>query len=314
MSCREYVMWHAESAYGTANLNAGAPRAGAHHYIRLDTGDAFTGRGRRVTTTIPYGGGFNVPYLRVGKAAEVTGSLRTILHYSQASNLLGWAFTPTAGDLTSASVYHAKMRSDGTFEKRAYRGGKVQTLRLECSAGSPLLIATFNCIFSKVVPNDDLGGTDSTAISATEFPGPTTSSWPNDPVLFQESSTGLKIGSTRTQYEEFGLDLNNVLDSKRYESQWVQVCKYLGRNAMLSALLRYKATPDDRAAFNALTAQDTEITFTNGVNSIKIDFYNAALIDDVQDQLPLEGEYHQRVSVASFFDGANSADLAFTYS
>jgi hypothetical protein len=331
MSCREYLLWHRESSYGTADLNAGAPKTGAYHYIRLDQGDSFQARGKRVTTTIPYGGGFAVPYLRVGKVAEVAGSFRTILHYSQAANLLGWAMTPVnagrttpwtttdassvmpVGDLASASIYHAKMRSDGTFEKRAYRGCKVRSLRLECSAGSPLVIASFDIIAIKPVPNDDLGGADSTAISTTEFPGPTVTSWPTDPVLFQESTGGVKIGTTRTLFEELSFDIQNVLDPKRYESRYVQTCRMLGRNGMLSTLLHYKSTPDDRSAFNGLTAQDCEVAWTNGVNTVKVDFNTAAIIDNVEDRLPLEGEYQQRVSVASFYDGAASADITFTY-
>lgn len=331
MACREYLMWHQDLSYGTAALSGGAPATGKYHYIRLDTGNAFDMRGRRITSTIPYGGGFNVPYLRVGKAANVAGTLKTILYYSQASNLLGWALTRVnsgrttpwtttdassvmpPGDLASATIYHAYMLPDGTFARRAYRGVKVASLRLECSADSPLVVATFGLVAQKHDPNSDMGGSDSAAIGTTEFPGPTNSSWPSDPVLFQESTGLLKIGSTRTQYQDLSIEVTNNLNPLRYESRFLQTCRMTGRAGMLTANMRLKGTPDNRAAFDALTAQDTEVSWTNGSNTVKIDLNTAAIIDDVTDDLPIEGEYNQRLSVASFWDGANAGDIVFTY-
>jgi hypothetical protein len=333
MACvREYLLWVREVSYGTPDLTTGAPTTGGFHWIRLDQGNRFTVRAARGTTQIPYGGGWNVPYYRVGKTVSVGGQLSTIIHYSQASNLLKWAMTqinagrttpwtttdasgvmPTC-DLASASLYHGIMRSDGTWIRTAYRGMKVAGLRLDCSAGSPLLNATFELVGSKPIPNDDLGGVDSSEVSATEFPGPTDHVWPTDPVLFQESSGLVKIGTTRTQYDSVSLDIRNSMDAQRFESRYLVLARLLGRGVMLSANLHYKATPDNRAAMEALTAQDTEVSWSNGVNTIKVDMHGAALFDSVSDDLPLEGLYRQSVTVGSFHDASVGTDLTFTYS
>lgn len=327
---REYLMYHLENSYGVAHLNAGAPAAGEHGFIRLEAGNAFNVRPVQQSLNIMYGGGYAVPVTRVGGNITCKGTLRTILHYSQANTLLNWAMTSIntgrtspwntsdpsgimpVGDLASLSLYHAIMASNGTFYRRAYRGAKVNGLRIECSAEAPLAIATFDIETSKPEPNASFGGSDTNAVNTTEFPAPTFADYPTDPCHFFHTAGGLFIGATRTLYDSISIDIKNTIDRKYYETKWVAMLPCLGREARLKYKALLKASPDDRQTYEYSNTTNCSIKF-NSTNSVTITYNAQNRIDNPPaDDLPLDRVYEQEVEFLNYYDNTANADITVT--
>jgi hypothetical protein len=329
MSAREILMFCRETSYGTPDLTTGAPTSGSAGYIRLDDGNAFSMIARPIRQPVPFGGGYNVPAFRAGTGATCTGSLRTFLYRSQASNLMNWAITRInsgrdapwtttdsssvmpVGDLASMSLYHGVYDNTGTIKRLCYRGVKVQGLTLECSEQSPLVRATFDLIAKQPDPNDQFGGSDSTGPDATEFPLPADTAYPSDPYLFQHST--LKIGSSVSAYAGWTLRIQNTLDPRRFESKFLTLCRWYGRDITLNVPLYYKSTPDYRAAFEAQTAMDVELTLNDGTGSSKWDLHTNAAYTDLPFDLPLPASHMVNASLVGQYDNSNDTDLTFTY-
>jgi hypothetical protein len=328
---REFLMLHEESSYGTVTLTGGAPTTGRFMYVRLADGNAFAARPKPMRYEIPNGQGLAIAGLTGADSYEIRGQLRTQLYYSQANRFLKWGiarinsgrtvpWTTTdasnlmpAGDIASISAYHAVQRNDGTYKRRRYPGGKVASWRIECSRQSPVAMLTLDLVFSGMQGSTIDSSSDP---DATAFPAPTDAQYPTDPVLFSHSSTGLKIGSTRSLYESISLSGTNKIDPKWFEGKFPQSIRFFGRETTLESRLLYKVTPDDRTALETVTVQDCEVTWTNATNTIKIDYQGKNYFDDVQDDLPLDATYMQQVRLKNYYDvavGGDQPDVAITY-
>lgn len=327
---REVLMFVREGSYGTPNLTTGAPTTGAFGYIRLDQGNAFTMQAVPFRQEIAFGGGFNMPALRIGAGATVTGTLRTHLYRSQAADLMGWAMTriPTGratpwtttdascvmplGDLASMSLYHGIYDNCGTLTRTAYRGVKVQSLRLSCSEQSPIVVAEFNLIAQKPDPDDDYGGADSTGPDATEFPLPDGDDYPTDPYVLQHST--LTVDSTVTDYAGFTLSVNNTLQAHRFEGLFLRRCNLHGREVTLASPLLYKTTPDYLADFRAQTPMDVDLVLDDGTGAATFDLQENAVYTEATRDTPLDDAYMLNATIKAMWDGTAGTDFAFSYS
>lgn len=328
-----------ENAYGVPNLTTGAPTAAKFNYIRLDTGNAFAMRSVPEIQNIPRGGGDSRLAVRVAAGqVNTVGKLSMILHYTQAERLLNWATktvnagrtTPWVttdasnlmpeGDLASVSLYHAIMRNDGTYRRRAYRGVKVARLALKCARQAPIVRADFDLIAQKPIDNDQFGGADASDPDATEFPAPADTDFPTDPVIFQHINTtdGLKIGTKRTFYEAFNLNIKNDVDPFFCESRFPGFIRYCGRQIDFDSIFHLKVTPNDRADFEAQTVQDCEATFETGTTpskkTLKFELYGSNYINSIEDSLELAQAYRYSMSLQNLYNVAATADFSFTYS
>lgn len=331
---REYLMILEETSYGTPNLTTGAPTSGKNSYIRLDGGNNFGMRAVRQTFEIPYGGGFNVPAIRSGYPVASAGPWNTILHYSQAARILGWGITRInsgrdapwtttdsgdvmqVGDLASLSFYHGFQYSDETYKRRGFRGVKPARMRLEGNAQTQLMRLSCDLIGQKPDDDDAFGGSDSSGPNATEFPFPADAGtdYPTDPVLFQHLSGGLTIGSSRTLFESFFLEITNNLDPKHWEGRFLSSLNCYGRRVTIGLEMKLKASPDNREAFEALTAQDTSVVFTNGVTTITFDLNTKCQFVGLDDDFPLDQTYRERGTVLCLWDTSTGADISVAVS
>lgn len=324
MAAREFLRITKESSYGTKKAS---PTAGVDVIvIRLAEGNSFTMRPKPRMTRVMYGGGLAIPALTVAGETGVAGTLQTKLCYSQALFLLNWGFTrinagqtspwtttEPVGDLASVTIDHAIQRSDGTYKRKSYPGCKVAKPKIEGSREAQIVGLNYDVIAQKVVGNTFDASTDP---DATAFPAPAETDYPLDVVMFQHSAAGLKIdngGTARTGYESFSVEADNKLDARAYESRWLQFCRFLGRESKLMAKLALKASPDDRAAYEILTAQAVSLALTNGVNTITLDYKGNNVLDDVADDLPLDKLYEQGLTIFNQFEQSSATDLAFTY-
>jgi hypothetical protein len=310
-----------ESAYGTPKTT---PAAGVDSiYIRLEAGNRFTLRPKRPIVQIPYGGGISTPDYPISDAYDLAGSLTTILTYSQALFLSSWMATPInagqtspwvttepAGDLASCSVYHMKARSDYTFNRKRYAGTKVKSWKLDVSAETRYAMLALDLVAQKHVGNAADASSDPLA---AEFAAPTAASFPRDPLLYSHSTGGFLVaGSPYSDYASLGLSVENVLSAKRYETQFLSLCRYRGRKSVLNFKSLYKTSPDQRTLYEALTAQAVSLAFTSGANSVTFSYNGNNVRDGVEDDLDLAQLYEESTTIQNYIDGSTGNDLAIT--
>lgn len=324
MPAPEVLQLVIESSYGTMKAS---PVAGTDSfYIRLSEANSFSMRPKPKQFQVPYGGGDATPALLGSAETEVMGNLKTLLYPAQASILMGWCAgkintgqtspwttTEIAGDLPSVSLYHAIQRSDGTYKRKRYAGCKVSSWKLTASRDSQVVSLDIGIRAQKVVGNAADASADP---DATAFPFPAETAYPSNPFLFQHSSGNLKIansGTARVGYESVGIDVTNKLDGRAYESRFLQLCRFKGRDSKLTAKLLLRATPDDRAAYEAITTQATSLKFDNGTNSLLIDFKGTNFFTGNDDDLPLDKMYEQGLTLQNLFEQATGADITYTY-
>ena len=328
---REFLMLLRETSYGTPDLTTGAPTAGSFAYVRLDDDNAFTPREMPTLVAIPYGGGLDVDALDVADYNEVKGQLQLKLCYSQASLLFGWLVsrinsgrtTPWTttdassvmppGDLASLSIYHAKMRSDGTYERKRYAGCKASNWSLTVNRQGQVASLSIGIVGQKAEGNEADSSSDP---DATEFPAPSDSDFATDLALFSHTSGGLKIASVRTLYESITLQSTHKLGAGAMEAKHLSYLLFTGRETTLAAKGLYKASPNDRTALESRTAQDVQLVLTDGSHTITLDLNTNGRVNQLADDLSKGNAYMQEATVKSFWDtsvGGDQGDLSFTY-
>jgi hypothetical protein len=322
---REFLYITEEPAYATFN---GTPTLGTNQLvIRLDSDNSFTMRAAPVAQDVMYGGGFAVPAYSVSDEISLSGRLSLKLCYSQANIVMPWLITrinsaqtspwtttEPPGDLASMTIDHAVYLDDtAAYKATRYLGVKPAGWSLSCSRSQRIAQLDIDLIASKYQGNPFDSSSDPT-LSA-----PTDGNYATDAVVFghfglNSSTSAFKIGSNRTRFESIKLDVKHAIDARPFESRFVQVCRVLGRSWTASGDMMLKSSPNDRLAFEQLTAQNVELLFTNGTHTGTLNFETANLIRPLTDNLANDKIYMRAVGLAGFYDATNNADLLWSYS
>lgn len=311
------VVWTTSTSYGLANAGA--------YYVRLDGGNAFTMRPKPVRVSVPYGGGVAVPGYSVSDKQEVKGRLQMKLSVSQAPFWLSWALqrintgqtapwttTEPAGDLASCSVYHAIQRSDGTFKRRVYLGTKVDALGLAISEDST--VATLSLDLSASTPQGNQF--DSSADpSGTVFPAPADNYFPADPFVWIHTGGLVTIaGSARAAITSLDIQVKNMLARSFYNNRYIQLLRWMGRTSTIATKLLYQASPDDRTAYEGLTAAGVSVGMNNGAHGFVLNFNAQNVMDPFEDDLPLDNLYWQSNTENNQWDPTAGSDFTLSIS
>ena len=315
------TVWTTTTPYNTATA----------YYIRLDEGNAFAMRARPQEVEIPYGGGLAIGAYRASDKIECRGNLRMKLTTGIAPFLFGWATTrvdsgntlpwPSGqppGDLASCTIYHAIMRSDGTFRRRAYLGVKVDSLALDISADST--IGTVNMGLSASVPQGNVydGSTDPTAIV---FPPPADNNLPVDPYLFAHTggAGSVLINSVnRKNITQCTMNVANTLARNFFNQRFLGALRFTGRDVSLAVRLEYATTPDDRVTYEGqmpygVTPIPVKVVFDDGTHAMTIDFHGNNVIDPLDEDLPLDDLYFQSSTHNNMWDTSIGGDFAVSF-
>lgn len=324
---REIAMIVKEVSYGVPMTS---PTLGTDSfYLRLSDPNSFTMQSLPVVGQIAYGGGLTTPACSYADQYNCTGQLTGVLYSGAYAKLIAdWALTPIAldgesarsipwtttdtaqvmppGDLASVSIYHGIQRSNGTWDRRRYGGVKVNSGSIVSGRQDP--VAKFSLQLQGI--RDDMNAAGTVAYpDDTEFPFPTESSFACGPYLFSHTAGLLKIGTARAQYDSVSIEWTNSMAPKWFESKYVQLVKFCGRNTKLKANLYMKASPDDLASMQALTKQDVELSFNDGTHSLKFDLNTNNLFSGLGRDLPLNGTYAWNAEVQNYYDGSTSNDV-----
>lgn len=325
MASREFLWLVQESSFGTPATAVTGTNA---FYIRLDGSNAFSMTTDPEILPVMYGGGRNTPAFMVSDQNVTRGTLKTKLYAGALSKFLAdWGLTVIAtgrsapwtttdasnvmpvGDLASVSCYHAIQLNDGTYDRRRYSGCKVTGGTISCSRSSP--IAEISLEIQGI--RDDQNAAGSTAYpDATEFPAPAETDYSSSPYLFSHTSTLLKIAAAITQYDAIQLQWSNSLSPQWFESTYIVLNRFTGRNTTLTADLHLKVSPDKRAAFRALTAQDSELSFNNGTNSLKFDLNTKNIITKLPYDLPIDQVFKQKLTLQNVWDTSIPGDVVIS--
>jgi hypothetical protein len=332
MAAKEWLYVVKESALGTPKT---APTAGVDScYIRLVEGNAFGMEPEPVQEEIPYGGGLAITADTVSDHYAVKGTLKTKLYPAQALMLLGWGLTrinsgqtlpwvttEVPGDLPSCSLVHAVRRSDGSYRYRQFAGTKVSGLKIDVSRQGTSATLTLDLMACQCYGNamdataDPTIGTYSVGPPLV-VPAPADADYPTGPYTFKMTGGVVSVGgSVRTQYEDLAFSAQNTLDGRWFELSHLSVNQFCGRSVSLDANLYLKATPDDRSAFEAITAQACSVGFSNGVTgqNLTINLQAQNRIKSLPYDLPLDKVFMTKLSLRSQYDLAAGTDLAVSF-
>lgn len=292
MAITERLRLRKETTYGTYDSG------GTTLYIELSSPNAFTVRRTPVLGTIRTAASGNVPAKRHTSRHLIQGQLRTLLYHAQASSLLAWAFTPSAGVLPSWTADYY----DGVYYRR-YTGLRVASCTITGDAQAEE---------SRVVMTLSLLGQTDAAITITDFAAPAYTDYPSGPpYVFQEAgASGLKIGTTQARYDMFSINVENKLLPATNVLAYPDDLYYRGRDVKLSFRPEYLATTL-RTAFRDQTTLDSELTLTQGANSVKWDIHDTVYIETLEDALGWEVD-RQPITVGAFYSSANTTDLTIT--
>ena len=293
MAITERLRLRKETTYGT--YDAG----GTTLYIELSAPNSFSVRRTPVLGTIRTPAAGNRPAKRHTSRHLIQGSLRTLLYHTQAADLLAWAFTPTANVLPSWTADYY----DGVYYRR-YTGLRVAscTITGEAEAEESRVVCTFNL----------MGQTDAT-ITIADFAAPAYTDYPSGiPYVFQEAgASGLKVGTTQARYNMFSINVENKLLPATNVLAYPDDLYYRGRDVKLSFRPEYSATTL-RTAFRDQTTLDSELTLTQGGNSVKFDIHDTVYIDTLEDALGWDEVDRQPITLAAMYSSSNTTDLTIT--
>lgn len=260
------------------------------------------------------GSGLNIPALSGTSTTGVSGSLTTELTYSQAEFLLGWGATrinsgQTApwtttelpNDLASCTCDFAYQPFDSaTFKKPRFLGMKVSNMRLSGGTDSPKMMLNLGLV----------GGSQSTHTQTA----PAYTAYPTDVVLFRHLSGGFEaLGAARTNFDSISITWQNVMKPYFDESQYANAVRLGGRRITVETRFRLKSTGTDRTAYEAGTQGTLELVFTNGTNTITLDFKGKALINPLNEDFPLQEETYYSATMNILLDASASGDYSLTY-
>lgn len=311
------VVWSTSTVYGLGNAGA--------YYVRLDGGNAFTMRPRPVQVEVPYGGGLAIGQSRVSDKLECKGKLQLKLSVAQAPFWLSWALqrvntaqtspwttSEPAGDLASCSIYHAIQRSDGTYKRRVYLGCKVDACGF--AIGEDSTVGTLSLDLSGSTPQGNQFDS-STDPTGTTFPSPADNQLPSDWFVWIHTSGLLTIaGTARAAIASLDVHVRNTLARSYYNSRFLQLLRFTGRKSTVASKLIYAATPDDRTAYEGLTAASASIGLNNGTHGFTLGLNAQNIMDPFEDDLPLDNLYWQSNTENNLWDNTAGSDftLAFT--
>ena len=317
MPARRFVMLVKESSYGVPMEE---PVLGTDAiYLRL--GDGSDVQDDPIIQEVPYGGGRTTAACAWSDQRTHVGTLTTLLYPSQAAFLLNWWLTnindgrtapwtttdpdgaSPPGDLASVSIYDAIQELNGTYTRVAHRGAKVNSGVLSASADGASRAWSLQL---------QVQAGPIQTVDATEFPAPSEADYPCGPYLFSHLAGKLKIGVSRSMFDSVSFSADNGLVASYFESQTPMRVNTFGRTSTLGVTLVRKTSPDDYAAFKAVTAQDTELTLDNGTKTAKIDLHGNNHWQTLAKQLPDGSLYGWQATLKNKWDQSQATDLTVT--
>lgn len=239
----------------------------------------------------------------------VGGSITTYLFPSQATLLTTWAATLIGSapclNLNSFTVDRVLFLDDSceTIYQRT-TGCKIDKFDLSADATDSGFLLTCKMDIMGSIYND--------AITITDFPTPSFTSYPVDnPYEFFNLAGNLTINGSRTNFESFNLSIDNILKPFSQETLNVGNIDWFGRDITWGCKTKYKSATD-RQTWNAGTLFPVSAEFNNGTHTITFNLEASNSFSGVADSLPIDDYFTQMISGMALLDQTANTDLAIT--
>jgi hypothetical protein len=314
---REFLWVVKESALGTPMAS---PTAGTDSiFIHLVEGNSFDMTAKPLKIKLPYGGGFAVTRQTISDRYELKGNLKTKLYPSQAQMLLDWATTRITsvpapwttseiiGDLASCSLFHGYTQNNTAFLKKQYGGCKVGSAGIEIGTEATVASLTMGLQAATVTAFGTNSGDPTTTL-------PTEADYPSGPYSFVGTAGLLSIASTRTNYSSLSIKFENKLDPQWYETAGLSTLGCYGRDSTLEAMIRLKPSPDDRIAYELLTAQAVSVGLVGGGHTLTLTYNGQNITDDYARDLALGKAFSAKLSLLNQWDPAANSGAGGDFS
>ena len=193
----------------------------------------------------------------------------------------------------------------GTTVYRRYLGVMVDQCQITASERDPLVRLALQLTAQKPA-----------TITATDFPEPHATDYPDDPpYVFTMVGGAFTLGTSRAEFEQFQVTIKNMLDARFMASQYLTRLKYVGRDVDFSCKFPYVATVD-RSDYESVTAVSASLAFSNGSHSLGFNFHGRNFYASVEDDLALDKIHVQSIDIECYFDPSQAppADLTVTVS
>lgn len=276
--------------------------------IRLSKSNAFPGRVTPIINNIRDAAGTNRVVHSRSSQFGTKGKFGTLLYFgAQSKVLLPWAINITGSPLGMSSVTMDHMiqieDGSGTMVYERYLGCYCDQMHLAAANGGEgvLVYMDFDFTFMGIA-----------AITGTDFPTPALTGYPTGAeAVFQQMDGGFTLGSTVASFKSFDMTIKNILRPQYDAKAYPQRIRWCGRDVDFKTKVLYSATTP-RSDFQALTAKTCSMVLTDGTNSITLDFKTSGLYTSVEDDLPLDDEASQTLSVMPRLDTSAATDVSLT--
>jgi hypothetical protein len=248
--------------------------------------------------------------------SETRIRVTTPLYFSQASLLLPAFCSPTY--FATTPVYCPGLT---TFTFDFFRtledcsGTAYYTRLLGCTPENLTLRAT-NSGQGVILMAETtwVGMTWNHTITATDFPDPAPGSYPTDlPMIFEQLAGGVSYGgSSATKFRSFDLSVANTLDPC-YDENPTPSPQFRGNRDVNWNLDFRMQSAAYRADFEAQTPRAVVFTLTStsgGTIAFNLGAHN--YLTSVEDELPLDKPFYQKVAGGAFLDPSSGTDLTLT--
>ena len=292
-SARQWLALTPETSFGVYNTS------GTPIWIRLSDGNAFTMRPRPLASTIRSADGGNRRRQRVAARAFASGTLETLFYPSQAQALLGWATSLANYTPQSYTIDHWD-----SVRPRRYLGCLVKSLAIGSSASrnDGVVGLSFEIVAQQPASPDPV------------LNEPASSSFPAETPYTHQQSAGLAtIGTSRSKYRSLDVVIRNLLVPTWDETQYPSALYWTGRDVDWSIWLQYLAATD-RASFESQAPLACSVGWSQAAtgHSVTLNFQGTNYLDQLVDDLPLDGAGYQHLILQSFFDNTAQTDLTAT--
>lgn len=240
---------------------------------------------------------------------DIRLSITTPLYISQATLLLGAFFNTAVGTgagLATFTIDRFLTLEDASATKSFLRmvGMTPESLTITANNNGQGVLAMLNMSF--------VGRGFDRAITVTDYPIPADTVYPTDtPYYFENLAGGVTLATSRTNFKDFNLSLKNSL-SLNYDENANPSPKFYGNRDVDWTMTFLMKLATDRTKFDAMTPSTASFVFARGTTSITINCHDNNYFANVEDELPFDGSYYQKISGQAYFDPAAGSDCSLT--
>jgi hypothetical protein len=310
-----------ESVFGTFDSSPAG-----QDYIPMDTPNSFKPMTTRPVWTIRDGSGPNIPYLRGSEILQVQGKLTTRLYWEtvqywatwmtriNSAQTSPWATNQKHYDYASKTLDFGYTYDDETMKRMRYLGckpGANVTFTASNAPENPFLTLDMDIFGQKPVPN--VYTTDATP-TATDFPEPTGSQLPTNPIVFQECQFTY-ANTINDLFDRFTVTIASMVRPYFDNGRIANRIHCRGRTVTLSCHPLLQVVTDPRLKYEAQQAiGNCKLVFSDGgTHTLTFDFRSNSYLDSINEDMVLDEDAYTDFTATALLDTGPGDDFSISF-